>query len=173
MPAPVKRFVTALLLAFLLVCVALAAGLRFNGSKSFPLGLYWAIGKNAHKGDLVFVHVPELPVFAMAKERGYLDVAYSPARHILKRLVGHAGDRVTIDLAGVRVNGILLANSAPLPCDSIGRPLQACLLTDYVLQPDEVLLMSEYNPASFDSRYFGPVRADAIESVVTPLLTWN
>ena len=111
-------------------------------------------------------------MFALAEQRGYLDVAYSPVPHILKCLVAAAGDRVTIDCAGVRVNGIRLANSTPLPCDSGGRPLRP-YLTNRILGPGEVLLMSEYNPASFDSRYFGPLPATTIESVVTPLLTWD
>jgi len=41
------------------------------------------------------------------------------------------------------------------------------------LGPDEVLLMSDYSPISFDARYFGPLRATTIESVIMPILTWN
>ena len=160
-------------IALLLVCGATAAGLRINGTHSFPVGLYLARCKRPEIGDLVFVNPPSLPIFTLAKERGYLNVAYSAAPHLLKRLAGIAGDRVTIDSAGVQVNGIRLANSAPCNCDGAGRPLQACLLKDYVLRPDEVLLMSDYNPASFDSRYFGPLQATTIESVMTPLLTWD
>jgi conjugative transfer signal peptidase TraF len=160
-------------IALLLVCGAIAAGLRINGTHSFPVGLYLARCKGPEIGDLVFVNPPALPIFTLAKERGYLNVAYSAAPHLLKRLAGIAGDRVTIDSTGVRVNGIRLANSTPCNCDGAGRPLQACLLKDYVLRPDEVLLMSDYNPASFDSRYFGPLQATTIESVMTPLLTWN
>lgn len=120
----------------------------------------------------MFVSIPASPVFALAEQRGYLNVAYSPSRHLLKRLVATAGDRVTIDSTGVEVNGIRLANSAPLPFDGADRPLQA-FLTNQILGPGEVLLMSDYNPASFDSRYFGPLPATTIESVVKPLLTWN
>ena len=137
------------------------------------MGLYLVRRKRPEKGDLVFVNPPALPIFALARERGYLNVAYSAAPHLLKRLAGVAGDRVTIDSAGVQVNGIRLANSAPCNCDGAGRPLQACLLKDHILGPDEVLLMSDYNPASFDSRYFGPLQATTIESVIIPLLTWN
>jgi conjugative transfer signal peptidase TraF len=108
----------------------------------------------------------------MAKARGYLNVAYSPAGHLMKRVAATAGDRVTIELAGVQVNGIRLANSAPSDWDGAGRPLQAYLLEDHILGPGEVLLMSDYNPASFDARYFGPLQATTIDSVVTPLLTW-
>ena len=99
--------------------------------------------------------------------------AYSPAAHFVKRVVALAGDRVTIDSGGVEVNGIRLANSAPLPCDGAGRPLKSYVLKDHILGSDEVLLMSDYNAASFDSRYFGPLSAEAIEAVVKPLLTWE
>jgi len=116
---------------------------------------------------------PSLPLFTLAKERGYFNVAYSPSAHLVKRLAAVAGDRVTIDSAGVEVNGIRLANSAPCNCDGGGRPLQPYVLKDHILGPGEVLLMSDYNPASFDSRYFGPLQATTIESVIKPLLTWN
>ena len=98
---------------------------------------------------------------------------YSPTPHLLKRLAGMASDRVTIDSSGVEVNGIRLANSAPRNRDGACRPLQPYLLKDYILGPGEVLLMSDYSPDSFDSRYFGPLQAATIESVMKPLLTWN
>ena len=45
---------------------AIAAGLRINGTHSFPVGLYLATGKQPEKGDLVFVDPPALPLFALA-----------------------------------------------------------------------------------------------------------
>jgi conjugative transfer signal peptidase TraF len=168
-----RALALVLVIVLLLLCGAIAAGLRINGTHSFPVGFYFAIGKTAKKGDLVFVNPPALPIFALAKTRGYLNVAYSSAPHLLKRLAGVAGDRVTIDSGGVQVNGIRLANSAPCDHDGAGRPLQTYLLKDYILGPDEVLLMSDYSPASFDSRYFGPLPTTSIQSVITPLLTWN
>jgi type IV secretory pathway protease TraF len=36
-----------------------------------------------------------------------------------------------------------------------GRPLRRYVLKDHILGQGEVLLMSDYNPASWDSRYFG------------------
>jgi conjugative transfer signal peptidase TraF len=161
-----------ILVALIFECLGVASGLRFNGSPSFPEGFYLVTGKPAHRGDLVIVRLPELPVLSMARDRGYLNVAFSPVGRIMKRLVAVAGDRVTIDATGVQVNGLRLVNSAPLLCDGDGRPLQAFVL-DRVLEPGEVLLMSDYNPASFDSRYFGPIEATSVESVVLPMLTWN
>jgi conjugative transfer signal peptidase TraF len=125
------------------------------------------------KGDLVTVTPPPSPIFELAKERGYFNVGYIPARHLMKRLAAAGGDRVTIDSEGVEVNGIRLANSAPRNFDGAGWPLQPYALKDYVLGPNEVLLMSDYNPESFDSRYFGPLNAESIEDVVKPLLTWD
>ena len=72
----------------------------------------------------ILVSLPSSLVLDMARERGYLNVAYCSVNHLLKRLAGVPGDRVTIDAAGVEVNGIHLANSSPLPCDAAGRPLQ-------------------------------------------------
>jgi conjugative transfer signal peptidase TraF len=120
----------------------------------------------------VLVDIPAVPVFDMARSRGYLNVAYSPVDKIMKRLVAVDGDRVTIDSDGVQVNGRRLKNSVPLKCDAAGRPMACCQLTDYVLGQGEVLLMSDYNPASFDSRYFGPLHASTIEAAIRPLWTW-
>jgi conjugative transfer signal peptidase TraF len=168
-----RRAAIGLLVAFALGCGALGLGLRYNGTSSFPAGFYMVTGKRAVKGDLVLVDIPEIPVFDMAKEHGYLNVAYITVGRIMKRLVGVARDRVTIDSAGVEVNGIRLKNSAPLTCDAAGRPMVSYLLKDYVLGSDEILLMSEFNPGSFDSRYFGPLHASTIEAVVRPMWTWN
>jgi conjugative transfer signal peptidase TraF len=169
----VIRFLTiGLLVAGALGCGAIAAGLRYNGTSSFPVGFYVACSKHPAKGDLVLANIASLPGFEMARTRGYFNVAYSPSAHILKRLVGVAGDRVTIDSAGVEINGVRLKNSTPLPRDAAGRPLQAYFLKEYVLAAGEILLMSDYNPSSFDSRYFGPLQATAIESVVRSVLTF-
>jgi conjugative transfer signal peptidase TraF len=167
-----RRATIGLLAAFALGWGAIASGLRFNGTPSYPVGLYLETGKVAQKGDLVFVSLPSSPVIEMAKERGYLSIAYCSVDHLLKRLAAVAGDHVTINSTGVSVNGVRLPNSSPLPSDADGRPLKAFLLKDYVLAPGQVLLMSEYNPQSFDSRYFGPVESTAIESVVWPVLTF-
>jgi conjugative transfer signal peptidase TraF len=122
-----------LVVALLALSGALAAGLRINGTHSFPVGLYLASRKPPEKGDLVFVDPPALPLFALAKDRGYLGAGYSAAGcgYLIKRLVGVTGDRVTIDSAGVEVNGIRLANSAPCDCDGASRPLQPYALKDH------------------------------------------
>ena len=151
-----------------------AIGLRVNGTDSEPIGIYWAVGKEPGKGDFVFALPPAAPIFKLAKERGYLAAGPSPAGTCgLIKQVAVAGDRVTIGIQGVQVNGVLLKNSAPRPADEAGRPLRAYELSDYALRSEEVLLMSDYNPASFDGRYFGPLSRTAIQSVIVPVITWK
>jgi conjugative transfer signal peptidase TraF len=152
-----------------------ASGLRVNGTDSEPIGIYWAISRAPAKGDFVFALPPAQPIFKLAKERGYLAAGPSPAGTcaLIKQVAAVGGDRVTIDAEGVRINGVLLKNSAPRPADDAGRPMRAYELSDYTLGSEEVLLMSDYSPASFDGRYFGPLSRTTIQSVIVPIITWK
>jgi hypothetical protein len=98
----------------------------------------------------VFALPPASAIFKLAKKRGYLAAGPSPAGTcgLIKQVAALSGDRVTIGVQGVQVNGVLLKNSAPRPANEAGRPLRAYELSDYALRSEEVLLMSDYNPAS-------------------------
>jgi conjugative transfer signal peptidase TraF len=155
--------------------LALESGLRINSTASYPLGIYWALPKKPEKGDLVMVRPPCSAIFDQAKARGYIGAGFGPGEYqfLIKRMVATAGDDVTIDSSGVYVDGRLLENSRPQTVDGAGRPMQQCSLTRYHLSGSEILLMSDYNPQSFDSRYFGPIDGQQIQSVVVPVLTWR
>jgi conjugative transfer signal peptidase TraF len=92
---------------------------------------------------------------------------------LIKQMAALGGDRITIDAGVVRLNGVLWKNGAPCASDEAGRPLQAYELSDYQLGADEMLLMSDYSPASFDGRYFVPVSRSTIQSVIVPGITWR
>lgn len=100
------------------------AGLRYNRTESFPVGVYRAVSKHPEKGDLVTFQPPTVPVFDLARKRGYIE----RAECMLKRLVALGSDVVTIDGASVTVNGRKLPNSVPRQEDLAGRPMPVCRL---------------------------------------------
>jgi conjugative transfer signal peptidase TraF len=137
------------------------------------VGVYWTVAKHPEKGDLVLFEPSVTPIFNLALVRGYIGPGgFRPYECMLKRLVATGGDTVTIDAGGVTVNGRQLVNSAPCQVDLAGRPMPVCRLRRVRLSRDEVLVMSDYSPISFDSRYFGPIAWGQIQAVVRPVWTW-
>ena len=154
--------------------VCYAVGARVNTTGSIPVGLYWASGKPAEKGDYVMVCPPPLGVFDMAKDRGYIRAGFCPGGYgyLMKRIVAAKNDTVTVADDGLRVNGSLLPFSAPLKSDKAGRPLPRYQADSYTLNEFQVLLMTDRNPFSFDGRYFGPIDRSQIKNVIIPIITW-
>jgi len=114
-----------------------------------------------HVDSIVLTTLPP-EAAALAAQRGYL-----PARvPLLKRVGAIAPQEVCITGRIVRIDGV--PSAAVLPADRWGRPLpswQQCRR----LQPGELFLLSVTNPASFDSRYFGPVSASAVIGIAHPI----
>ncbi|SDA68916.1 conjugative transfer signal peptidase TraF [Pseudomonas sp. NFPP33] len=136
--------------------------LVYNESDSVPVGWYRISPTNSLvPGDLVLVHLPP-EVRSLAAQRGYL-----PANvPLLKAVAAMAPQRVCVQGSQVRIDGVVVARR--LRWDRQGRALptwQACRR----LVGNELLLLSSSNPASFDSRYFGPVSADAVIGRAQPL----
>jgi type IV secretory pathway protease TraF len=55
--------------------------------------------------------------------------------------------------------------------DGGGRPLPY-YDKSWVLDSDEVLMMSDSNSGSFDGRYFGSIQRAQIVGVIRPVFTW-
>ena len=99
---------------------------------------------------------------ALAAQRGYL-----PARvPLLKRVGAIAPQHVCVLDALVWIDGVPVA--AVRPADRLGRPLPSWPQCRQ-LRPGELFLLSTANPASFDSRYFGPLSASAVIGVAHPV----
>ena len=91
---------------------------------------------------------------------------------LLKPVVAIPGDRVEVTQDGIRVNGKLIANSAARFRDHRGRPLQPWPCGQYNVQPGTLWVVSDFNPWSFDSRYFGPLPASLVRDRLRPLWTF-
>ncbi|GAA4411062.1 hypothetical protein GCM10011450_28700 [Advenella faeciporci] len=99
---------------------------------------------------------------ALAAQRGYLP-AHIP---LLKRVGAVASQHVCIIAGQVRIDGVPMA--VALSADRLGRPLPSWAHCRLLLE-DELFLLSATNPASFDSRYFGPVSASVVIGVARPV----
>jgi conjugative transfer signal peptidase TraF len=166
------RIVLAALVACGLAALAWAsfvqpsARIVYNPSDSVPVGWYrvtpaHALPDTLYVGSIVLTTLPA-DAATLAAQRGYLP-SHLP---VLKRVGAVAPQHVCI------VNGIVRIDSVPvaavLRADRWGRPLpswpQCRQLTE-----GELFLLSATNPASFDSRYFGPVSAPAVIGVAQPI----
>ena len=111
--------------------------------------------------SIVLVPLPAKAA-SLAAQRGYL-----PTRvPLLKRIGAIAPQEVCIVGRSVRIDGVTVA--AALAADRFGRPLPSWQQCRH-LEPGELFLLSTTNPASFDSRYFGPVSVSTVIGVAHPV----
>ena len=112
-------------------------------------------------GSIVLVPLPA-DAATLAAWRGYLPL-HIP---LLKPVAAVAPETVCIRDGVVRIDGVPMA--AVLRRDGRGRLLRAWPSCRR-LRPGELFLLSTTNPASFDSRYFGPVRVSAVLGIAHPV----
>ena len=140
--------------------------LTYNPSDSVAVGWYRiepfaSLPRPLSVDSIVLVPLPAEAAM-LAAQRGYL-----PTRvPLLKRVGAVAPQHVCIVAGQVRIDGV--PSAAVLPADRLGRALPSLQLCRR-LEPGELLLLSVTNPASFDSRYFGPVSASAVIGVAHPV----
>jgi len=154
-------------------CVSPLPRLVYNPSGSVPIGWY-RVDPLERRADLLSLSLPvgsiilvPLPAEAaiLAARRGYLPLNVP----LLKPVGAVAPQKVCVTAGIVRIDGVPVA--AVLRADRLGRPLsfwRQCRR----LHPGELFLLSTDNPASFDSRYFGPVQTSAVIGLAHPLWTW-
>ncbi|ESQ97724.1 hypothetical protein F753_19270 [Stutzerimonas chloritidismutans AW-1] len=138
----------------------------YNASDSVPVGWYhvdplWRQTDSPLVGSIVLICLPA-PLAVFAEQRGYLPAGIP----LLKRVGAVAPQEVCVTDGSVRIDGVPVA--VALHTDRMGRSLRAwpgCRR----LRPGELFLLSTTNPASFDSRYFGPIAASAVLGVAHSL----
>lgn len=171
-PEPRSRLRARIALAALSACglaalawasfVRPAAHIIYNPSDSVPVGWYRIEPADSlHVGSIVLTRLPA-DVAALAAQRGYLPT-HIP---LLKRVGALAPQHVCIVGSIVQIDGVPVA--AVLPADRMGRPLPSWPQCRR-LHPGELFLLSTINPASFDSRYFGPITASTVIGTAQPI----
>jgi conjugative transfer signal peptidase TraF len=85
---------------------------------------------------------------------------------LLKPVAALPGDLVVINSSGIAINGRLLPNS-----QQQSRPgLTGVAPGSYQVGDGQLWVVSSLHPHSFDSRYFGPIRADAVRGEAIPFI---
>ncbi|UUZ78413.1 conjugative transfer signal peptidase TraF [Polaromonas sp. P1(28)-13] len=140
--------------------------LVYNPSSSVPRGWYRIESAGSLQvGSIVLARLPA-QVAALAAQRGYLPTGVP----LLKRIGAVAPQRVCIEGTLVRIDDVAVATV--MRADGHGRPLSAWSQCRR-LAHGELFLLSRTNSASFDSRYFGPIRASDVIGSAQPLWTWS
>jgi conjugative transfer signal peptidase TraF len=141
----------------------------YNPTDSVPRGWY-RVGSidnaaSLHVGSIVLARLPaDFALFAGL--RGYLPYGVP----ILKRVGAVAPQSVCIRGQTVRIDGATVATAQTR--DGARRSLQAWSQCRR-LAAGELFLLSDTNPDSFDSRYFGPIAASAVLGTARPLWSWS
>ncbi|MBL8199661.1 MAG: S26 family signal peptidase [Chromatiales bacterium] len=147
------------------VAMTLPVRLVYNATASAPLGWYVVVSvQESGVGDVVLAHLPSSAA-RIADERHYLPESVP----ILKRVGAVAGQKVCVRDRVLRVDRELPVRL--LERDGLGRPLtpwRGCR----ALKVEELFLLSHDSPASFDSRYFGPIPRRLVIGRAVALWTW-
>jgi conjugative transfer signal peptidase TraF len=178
-PAPRAQNNTMMLRRFLPL-VLMAAGFALPSllhhrfihvvTPSIPPGWYFVDHAAPHTGDYVIACLPE-SIAAFGLQRGYLIPGDCP-RHvapIVKVLVAHGGDTLTLASQQTTVNTVRVGGALPSH-DGYGRALPHMPFGTYRVAEGSVWLLGEHH-RSWDSRYFGPLAATAIIGRAHPLIT--
>ena len=137
-----------------------------NTSPSVAPGLYLWSANEPTVGQIIDFRIPD---FARPYVQGRTG-NNGGDWYILKPIAAGPGDRVDTTGEWLVINGHKMAPMPP-PTDSRGRPLPVWRAS-CVLGPDEFFVFSDRIPNSFDSRCYGPICRQHIETVRRALITW-
>lgn len=138
------------------------SGLRWAKTPSLPPGLYRL---TSNPSDPLISFCPTGQSSKESSERHYREEAWTcPDHHapLLKPVVARVGDTVAVTNEGISVDGTYLRNSRAYALDGQKLPMHVWPNGTYTVQPGTVWVISSYNKASYDSRYYGPIRTESI-----------
>jgi conjugative transfer signal peptidase TraF len=140
--------------------------LVWNASESIPIGFYYVQPAGTLFVTTLVLAMPPEPLASSLAQAEYLPRGIP----LLKRILAVPGQSVCRHKLIISVNGVDVG--AARERDRRGRPLpvwQGCR----TIADGEVFLMNWDEPASLDSRYFGPIPTSAIIGRADPLWTFG
>jgi conjugative transfer signal peptidase TraF len=140
--------------------------LIWNASESVPIGLYRVQPEGMLFVTTLVVAIPPEPLATFLADGGYLPRGVP----LLKRILALSGQSVCRNELLISVDGIEIGAARERDRRRRALPVwQGCR----VIADGEAFLMNWDEPASLDSRYFGPIPASAIIGRAEPIWTFG
>lgn len=135
-----------------------------NETPSMAEGAYLRVGDVADlkRGDII-----AMPMNSAARNYLVKKLGYPKDTMLIKRVAGLSGDLVCRQGSVVTINKRALVAAR---ADRQGKPLPAWFGCR-TLSTNEVFILGDH-PASFDSRYFGPVSGGELVGIYRAVITW-
>lgn len=157
-------------------------GLTYNTTASMPRGVWQRQGSVEGLEQLPYLQAvtlcpPKVDATRLVIERGYLQAsnACDGSPVLMKRIAARPGDTVDVGNDYIafhpRDRAQISLRSALHRRDKLGRELIGISPGKYVVANGTVWLLAD-GEYSFDSRYYGPVDINQLQSRVRPLLTF-
>ena len=162
---PLKPFLIVVLIFSLIACLVYYAGVRINLDTSHAT-LFWRVSSKPvvpQRGRYIVVCFPISFIMRHELNRHFNGRGRCGGiLPMLKQIVATENDDIAINQNGIKVNGVVIAHSRPLP--------QLSRITDKRMKvPKGKILIAGQTNDSLDSRYFGLVEVKWIEYSATPL----
>jgi len=157
-----------LVVGVLLLCVSTLeerVRLIYNPSPSEPIGWYFVRpASTVRPHDIVLAWPPEAAAI-VGDDRHYLPHGVP----LLKEVGAVGGQFVCLLGDAILIDGATAAHARRR--DGAGRELTSWSECRALVE-GELFLLGRHSDASFDSRYFGPIRRTAVVGQAIPLWTW-
>jgi conjugative transfer signal peptidase TraF len=144
-------------------------GYRVNLTPSMPVGVYQISHDPVERNHLAAFCLEDMEFTPLARRYLGTGSCLSGLRPLLKEVAGLPGDMIGFRDGLITLNGHVIAGTALLKTDSMGRPAPVSRLTPGIIPPGKALMLSHY-PGSFDGRYFGLVplaSLDPVQAILT------
>ena len=182
-PQNLKSLVYPISVAMVIIMPVFILGLlgyRFNFSPSMPIGVWKTDSTKKEdsilKGKVVLTCLPHhsdvynLVLKHKLLPKGSCDDGTAP---LLKPIAATKGDIVIINNHCILVNDQVIINSTALEPNKFKANLPLLREGKYIVNEDEVWLISKHHTHSLDSRYFGAIGKEDIIAVIQPVWVWG